>query len=493
VEHLPGRDARFALPADLDGDGDLDQAAVDGGWIGGLSVLRNRWRGELELLGAFPVEYEPQEAAAADLEGDGDLDLHVCSMTLNDVSVLANRSLECPSELPPFQLRISAPPAACLLPGDQVLATCGLKVNVAGPESGAEGWRIAVKVSGPCEPLTPSLLGTVLEGREPEFLDVRLIDPALNGGSRGVVSAVVLGTNGVPAVLGRGEHDVLKLPIEVAGPGECRLMYDADLIASPGAAPAANVVRQSGQDVPPSLSGAVVALSSCNTPAGELVPVSLRTDAGAKVTVTFQRVTVSGNTAVAHAPCPPAGSPDFELCAPSACFELSTTAELVGSLSVCVDYGALLPACAPSGQGGQILLVSDNDGDPATRLDDITDPASSDAASHVVCGTSWRLPLVYGLAGRPAPALFRRGDADQSGAIEITDAIRILGYLFLGGIPPACLDAADSDDNGALQISDPVMILGSLFLGGFGPSPPFPGCGPDPRVDGLGCAVSAGC
>lgn len=48
---------------------------------------------------------------------------------------------------------------------------------------------------------------------------------------------------------------------------------------------------------------------------------------------------------------------------------------------------------------------------------------------------------------------FRRGDADSNGRLEITDPIRVLGYLFLGGGAPP------------------------------GPGPAF--CGPDPTPDGL--------
>ena len=47
-----------------------------------------------------------------------------------------------------------------------------------------------------------------------------------------------------------------------------------------------------------------------------------------------------------------------------------------------------------------------------------------------------------------------------------------------------CQDAADSDDNGQLNITDGVRILNYLFLGG--PAPPAPGpdsCGPDPTSD----------
>lgn len=83
---------------------------------------------------------------------------------------------------------------------------------------------------------------------------------------------------------------------------------------------------------------------------------------------------------------------------------------------------------------------------------------------------------------------FRRGDYDQDGTLDQTDCIDTLFHLFLGEPPPACLDAADSNDDGAIDISDPIYGLTFLYLGG--QSIPAPGhlkCGIDPTADGLGC------
>ncbi|MBN1443084.1 MAG: VCBS repeat-containing protein [Planctomycetes bacterium] len=103
---------------------------------------------------------------------------------------------------------------------------------------------------------------------------------------------------------------------------------------------------------------------------------------------------------------------------------------------------------------------------------------------------------VWELAGRQAGVVsvigaagprFRRGDVDGNSRVEITDAISLLAYLFLGGATPGCPDAADADDNGSLEITDPIRILGYLFLGSLAPPPPGPDvCGEDPTVDALG-------
>jgi hypothetical protein len=103
----------------------------------------------------------------------------------------------------------------------------------------------------------------------------------------------------------------------------------------------------------------------------------------------------------------------------------------------------------------------------------------------------------FELADVAAPR-FVRGDADSDGTISLTDAVRVLSFLFLSGAAPACMDAADADDSGGAQLSitDAIRILGWLFTGGADPPPPTPSapayppsdCGVDPTPDEFGCA-----
>ena len=60
----------------------------------------------------------------------------------------------------------------------------------------------------------------------------------------------------------------------------------------------------------------------------------------------------------------------------------------------------------------------------------------------------------------------RRGDVNSSGDLDITDAVRIFGILFVGDPPAACDAVADANADGVVNLSDGVFLLGFLFAGG---------------------------
>ena len=69
----------------------------------------------------------------------------------------------------------------------------------------------------------------------------------------------------------------------------------------------------------------------------------------------------------------------------------------------------------------------------------------------------------------------------------------VLNWLFQGGSEPGCQDAADIDDSGVIDLTDAVRLLDFLFRGG--PEPPAPGseaCGEAPTADELE-TCAAGC
>jgi formylglycine-generating enzyme required for sulfatase activity len=98
-------------------------------------------------------------------------------------------------------------------------------------------------------------------------------------------------------------------------------------------------------------------------------------------------------------------------------------------------------------------------------------------------------------AGAVAVPTFRRGDANDDGGIDLSDAIFVLRFLFSGGgTAPSCPDAADANDDGSPDLGDPIFLLNYQFRGGAAPPSPGPmNCGPDPTPDSLGPCVSAHC
>jgi len=102
-------------------------------------------------------------------------------------------------------------------------------------------------------------------------------------------------------------------------------------------------------------------------------------------------------------------------------------------------------------------------------------------------GATTRGPLwSFRTAPLDSRLLFRRGDSNDDGKIDLADAVHLLQNLFSGGDPPPCKDAADSDDNGELSVTDTVRTLDYLFRGGAQlPAPGSVSCGEDETPDGF--------
>ncbi len=73
---------------------------------------------------------------------------------------------------------------------------------------------------------------------------------------------------------------------------------------------------------------------------------------------------------------------------------------------------------------------------------------------------------------------FRRGDCNDDGAVNITDGVCILNWLFLGEATPGCVAVANTNGDDAANITDATYLLGHLFSEGPAPAAPFPDCGP---------------
>jgi PKD repeat protein len=124
-------------------------------------------------------------------------------------------------------------------------------------------------------------------------------------------------------------------------------------------------------------------------------------------------------------------------------------------------------------------------------------------AETTVAGVRYRASVVDLAFSDHHPALlvgeyeFARGNSNNDEAVDISDAICTLGYLFQPNLVPGCLDpgsevhcpdAADANNDSVIDISDPIFSLNFLFQGGRRIPLPFPQCGLDQGpIDLLGC------
>ena len=92
----------------------------------------------------------------------------------------------------------------------------------------------------------------------------------------------------------------------------------------------------------------------------------------------------------------------------------------------------------------------------------------------------------------PPGPIFRRGDVNDDGALNIADAVAGLSELFSSVMAVDCDEAKDVNDDGAVNIADPVFLLGVIF-GGTQTLPEPVSCGIDPAPAGLDCAAYTSC
>lgn len=105
-------------------------------------------------------------------------------------------------------------------------------------------------------------------------------------------------------------------------------------------------------------------------------------------------------------------------------------------------------------------------------------------------------PLGWGAVFTEPSSIFHRGDPNNSGTADLSDAIAVFNFLFTGGTTPACMESANTNNDARVDISDGVFLLGFLFLGLASPPPPGPPpnpCGEDTAEPDLGCETYDKC
>jgi hypothetical protein len=68
-----------------------------------------------------------------------------------------------------------------------------------------------------------------------------------------------------------------------------------------------------------------------------------------------------------------------------------------------------------------------------------------------------------------APPEYICGDANSDYAVNVSDAVHIVNFVFIGGDSPSPYFAADANCDGDVNVSDAVWIINYVFVGGADP------------------------
>lgn len=61
------------------------------------------------------------------------------------------------------------------------------------------------------------------------------------------------------------------------------------------------------------------------------------------------------------------------------------------------------------------------------------------------------------------------GDANRDGTVNVSDAVHIINYVFVGGDPPLPMEAGDCNCDTVVNVSDAVWLINYVFVGGNAP------------------------
>lgn len=176
-------------------------------------------------------------------------------------------------------------------------------------------------------------------------------------------------------------------------------------------------------------------------------------------------------------------SPNFDNAPGQGWFTASVIADLTTPALTAIPPGVDVPLGRVT-----ITVLGDAPAGATSSLELVTDIGTPPVASSFLSTSGFAtLPtLESGTFSVDGGLSFIRGDANRNTLVELGDAVATLQYTVgLGSL--SCLDAADANDSGAVDVSDAVYILQHLFVGGPPPPPPFPSPGLDPTSDGLDC------
>jgi len=168
-----------------------------------------------------------------------------------------------------------------------------------------------------------------------------------------------------------------------------------------------------------------------------------------------------------------------------------------GSVTAILSFGAPIRSLPASEAPYRIArFFYGTEGDPTTGTMRIAAPVGDSPVTTVEGDagrpmtpeelTVDRTPIEVAV---PCPATgevpFNRGDANQDGAVNISDGVTIVRSVYGLTGDRGCPDALDSNDDEKVDAADGIYLLNYLFLGGPAVFPPHAirsadGCGSDP-------------
>lgn len=195
------------------------------------------------------------------------------------------------------------------------------------------------------------------------------------------------------------------------------------------------------------------------TPAGASVEVNLN-----NVTLTFDNVTVSGQTELTLTSSGPAADSGFvimpvtlnEYC------NITTTATFDGSVEICITYGEVIPNL-PNENSLTIRHWAED------SWSDIT--ASLNTENNTICGTATTLLLDVLAVSSSGCCTLHRDVNGLGDGVNVADLTYMADYLFRGGPPPPCEEEGDVNGDGPTNVADLTYLVDYLFRGGASPPP----------------------
>jgi hypothetical protein len=321
-----------------------------------------------------------------------------------------------------------------------------------------------------------------------------------------LLSGVLVDLSGIDLLLGPGPHELLALAVEGTVPEHgcetVRLSFleggarnlvtcggrssvlppgpELDVEVCPG--PGEFLVGDDCMGVVPDLRDQVIGLDNCDPEptVAQSPPPGTQVAAGVPTEIVFEATDASGNMSSA-----PGGTITFRDGTPPEILEAPA-----GGISPEPGSRDILPDLT-----GDVVAHDNCDPDPLITQ---SPPPGTRLVLGVPTAVTFEVTDESGNASSTSTTvtfgvLFRRGDANADGEVDIADAMFTLSWLFAEGVDPSCLDAADSNDDGEIDIADAIKTLGHLFAGEGDLPDPFGACGPDATEDELECASYSAC